>query len=111
MFCLARRLTRGHMYKLFPRHKPDQSTLSELCTSRTVYQLNTRHFSSLIQLKNFINSVDLSIHVIVGLKCYVFNSCILVKLSVCVFVLLDGNVVVMVIIYFLIVLMDKVIFL
>jgi len=69
--------TRGHMYKLFPHFKAAPThantfSLSELCACGTVYHAaEKRHFSSLIQFKNFISSVDSSIYVFLG--CCVFN--------------------------------------
>jgi len=62
--------TRGHMYKLYPHHSRIDAR-KYVFTERVVRVWNglpteQRHFSSLIQFKNFINSVDLSIYVSLG---------------------------------------------
>jgi len=62
--------TRGHMYKLFQHHSRIDAR-KYFFTERVVRVWNglpaeQRHFSSLIQFKNFINSVDLSIYVSLG---------------------------------------------
>jgi len=58
------------MYKLFP-HQSRIDARKYFFTERVVRVWNglpaeQRHFSSLIQFKNFINSVDLSTYVFLG---------------------------------------------
>jgi len=60
----------GHMYKLFQHHSRIDAR-KYFFTERVVRVWNglpaeQRQFSSLIQFKNFINSVDLSIYVSLG---------------------------------------------
>jgi len=62
--------TRGHMYIFFPHHSRIDAR-KYVFTERAVRVWNglpaeQRHFSSLIQFKNFLNSVDLSIYVSLG---------------------------------------------
>jgi len=62
--------TRGHMYKLFPLQSRIDAR-NYFLTERVVRVWNglpaeQRHFNSLIQFKNFINSVNLSTYVSLG---------------------------------------------
>jgi len=62
--------TRGHMYKLFP-HQSRIDAPKYFFTERVVRVWNglpaeQRHFSSLMQFKNFINSLNLSTYVSLG---------------------------------------------
>jgi len=69
--------TSGHMYKLFP-HQSRIDARKYFFTERVVRVWNglpaeQRHFSSLMQFKNFINSVDLFIYISLGFYNCVFN--------------------------------------
>jgi len=64
------------MYKLFPHHS--RIDARKYCFAERVVrvcnglQTEQRHFSSLVQFNNFINSVDLSNCVFLGFQCYVY---------------------------------------